>query len=190
MNIYIVNEYRTEIVLTADELAEMDITYDELDYGNAETRRVLWTLLGEVRKRYGTDMDLSGKLLIEVCREPQDRYRICFTSLPARNKGDVSVKQLVKTCASPVAIECPDIDTAVKTAEKLSFEGKSVLYTDKRSYRLFLYADAVKKPHLYAVGGEYGTVLDDTAGLVTAECEEHWQLIEAENAVGKLRMLI
>lgn len=190
MNIIIKNDYRAEILLTDAELREMDITYEELDYGNVETRRVLWTLLDEVRKRYGTDIDLSGKLLIEVCKEPNDKYRICFTSLPSRTSDTPSVKQLVKTCTEPIALECTDIDTTVEAAAKTRFNGKSSLYTYSGAYRLLIYAPAEMKPSLYAVLGEYGTILNNINGSITAECEEYWKLIEEEHAIAKLRTLI
>ena len=50
MRITAVNEFRVEVTLTPEDLNDYDITYEQLDYADADTRRVLWTLLSEVRR--------------------------------------------------------------------------------------------------------------------------------------------
>ena len=71
MNFLIRNEYRAEIILSSTELESYGITYEEIDYGNIETRRLLWTLKSEVQKRFGYTLPLSGRLLIEVIKEQE-----------------------------------------------------------------------------------------------------------------------
>ena len=61
MRIVTVNEFRVEVTLSPEELREFDITYEQLDYADADTRRVLWTLLAEVRRMNGVALDVSGK---------------------------------------------------------------------------------------------------------------------------------
>ena len=96
MRIVPVNEYRVEVTLSPEELDGYDITYEQLDYADPDTRRVLWTLLSEIRRSSGVDLDLSGKLLIEATRETDGCCRVSFTSLPPRDGQNGSVKQLVK----------------------------------------------------------------------------------------------
>lgn len=189
MNIIQKNDYRAEIVLTDSELDELDITYDELDYGNVETRRVLWTLLDRIRKNCGTELDLSGKLLIEASREPDGNCRISFTSLPPRNADAPSVRQLIKTSARPVCAEFGNIDDTVNAAVHSCFEGKSALYEKNGAYRLLFFCPSELRRSLCAAVGEYGELLCNADGQTQADCEEGWRLIEAESAAEILKRL-
>lgn len=189
MNIIIKNDYRAEVLLSAEELGALDITYDALDYANIETRRVLWTLAAEVRRNSGIDIDLSGKLLIEVFRECGGKCRICFTSLPPRGEEAPSVRQLVKNTDLPLIVECRGLDDTVQAAVCSRFEGRSSLYFSRGFYRLVFRVSGIDKKTVALRLSECGEVIRSGEELRLAECEENWQCIEQENAVSKLKML-
>ena len=65
MDIQPISSNKFIVGLTLDDMIELDITYDEMDYSNIETRRVIWTILDTVRKDTGRDVDPSGNLMIE-----------------------------------------------------------------------------------------------------------------------------
>ena len=46
-------ENRIVVELTCADMRELDITYEEMDYGNVETRRVIWTILDRARASLG-----------------------------------------------------------------------------------------------------------------------------------------
>lgn len=186
MNIQMKNEYRYEIELSKEELKNLDITYEELDYGNVETRRVLWTLLDEIRKNCRIEPDMSGKLLIEAKNFPDGRCLICYTFLPCRKNS--SVKQLVKSSEKPVLVWFENIDAAARAAKCCRFKGKSVLYEKDGKYAVIFYAIGEEKRRLNIILNEFSDNVEENAGDIFV-CEEYWHCIEANNAVEKLAML-
>lgn len=60
------NGEKITVALSTRDMADLDITYAELDYSNIETRRVIWTILDEARRTLGKTIDTDGKLLIEA----------------------------------------------------------------------------------------------------------------------------
>lgn len=61
MKIEAPEENKIVVRLTADDMTKLHITYEEMDYANIETRRVIWTLLDEARRELGRDIDPSGR---------------------------------------------------------------------------------------------------------------------------------
>ena len=45
MDIQPISNNKFIVGLTCDEMKDLDITYDDMDYSNIETRRVIWTIL-------------------------------------------------------------------------------------------------------------------------------------------------
>ncbi len=186
MNVTIRNEYRVEAVLTSDELNEYGITYEEIDYKNIETRRVLWTVLDEIKRRYDVRMSLAGKLLIEVIKESENSFRLCFSSLPPHGCDIKSVKQLVKTENLPVIAEFNSFEellTSLSGIKGLTKEG--ILYEKNGRYRMVFYCTPEDKAVLYGMLCEFSEVYC-ASSVEKARCEEYWNLIIPQKAVSKL----
>ena len=83
MKIEAPEENKIVVRLTADDMTKLHITYEEMDYANIETRRVIWTLLDEARRELGRDIDPSGRMLIEALPEMCIRDRRNSVSLTA-----------------------------------------------------------------------------------------------------------
>lgn len=188
MNFLIKNEYRTEITLSSRELADYGITYEELDYGNIGTRRLLWALQGEVKRSYGYTIPLSGKVLIEVIKEQEDCIRICFSSLDAKSADGSSVKQLVKSCACPVIAEFSDLEEMLFAASLLTAEIKSSLFEKNGKYRLLFSPSSEKREELILCLCEFSEILESSP-RETAECSESWNIIAESNAISCLHRL-
>lgn len=189
MRIVPVNEYRVEVTLSPEELDGYDITYEQLDYADPDTRRVLWTLLSEVRRSSGVDLDLSGKLLIEATRETDGCCRVSFTSLPPRDGQNGSVKQLVKTETPPVVLECANLDDAALAAAACRTDAPSALYTLRGRYRLVFRVPSAERSAVALRVCEFGELPPHPARLA-AECGEYWQCVSEDNAAAILRRLI
>ncbi len=70
------------VALSTQDMSELDITYEDMDYSNIETRRVIWTILDQARRTLGKPIDTDGKLLIEATPLEDGGCLLCFTSLP------------------------------------------------------------------------------------------------------------
>jgi negative regulator of genetic competence, sporulation and motility len=68
MKIEAVTDNSFYILLTDEDMQTLGITFEELDYSNIETRRIIWTLLEDARSALGRDIDPRERMLIEVTR--------------------------------------------------------------------------------------------------------------------------
>lgn len=184
MIITVRNDYRIEAELTENELSEYGITYEELDYGNIETRRALWHILDDIRKKSGRDIGFSGKLLIEVMKENSEKYRFCFTSL-SHGKDSVSIKQLVKSENPPVCTEFEDFEALLNAVAYLTPSKTSALYEKNGKYRLIAEIGLSEMSYFADIAGEFGVCLTESA-LRKAECLEHWHCLISSDALKTL----
>ena len=91
MNIQADGNEKIAVTLSHQDMNELDITYDEMDYSNIETRRVIWTVLDEAKRVLGKPINTDGRLLVQVSpaddggssQFDEDRYRRdrCFRGL-------------------------------------------------------------------------------------------------------------
>ena len=79
MNIHKADANKFIVELSPFDMNELDITYEEMDYSDIETRRVIWTILEKVRESTGCDVDPSGRLVIEAAADADGGCILCFT---------------------------------------------------------------------------------------------------------------
>lgn len=89
------------VALSHEDMHELDITYDEMDYSNIETRRVIWTILDKARLSLGRSIDPEGRLLIEVSPLDDGGCVLYFTSLPAYD-GKTKKRTIMKKDDEPL----------------------------------------------------------------------------------------
>ena len=122
-------EEKISVTLSNEDMHELDITYDEMDYSNIETRRVIWTILDEAKRILGKPINTDGRLLIQVSPAEDGGCFMLFTQIPLLESK--SKKRLImKKDAEPLLFHAFDsnalIDSLVllrKASQKLkSFE--------------------------------------------------------------------
>lgn len=186
MNIFVRNEFRTEVLMSNTELEDYGITYEELDYKNAGTRCVLWKLLDAVKQKTGRSIGLSGKMLIEAIKEKQDSVRICFTALSPHEEDPGSIKQLVKSDIVPLSADFTDFEHMLLASSLLTDVSESMLYENNGNYRLIIYPDTDSKSRNLNILSEYGEVREDGRCRLAESSEKHRCIVPAD-AVGVLR---
>ncbi len=101
MKIQANGEEKISVTLTKTDMTDFDITYDELDYSNIETRRVIWTILDEAKKVLGKSVNIDNRLLIQVSPSDDGGCFLEFTQLP--ELSDTKKKRLImKKDSEPV----------------------------------------------------------------------------------------
>ena len=73
---------KISVTLSPEDMNDLKITYEELDYSGIETRRVIWTLLGEAKKVLGKSVNTDNRLLIEATPLNEGGCILLFTELP------------------------------------------------------------------------------------------------------------
>ncbi len=97
------------VALTNKDLNELDITYDEMDYSNIETRRVIWTILDEACRELGEPIDTDSRLLIEVSPDEDGGCTMYFTSVPT-GEFHTQKRLVMKKDTEPLVFDTADSD--------------------------------------------------------------------------------
>ncbi len=122
MKIKALAENKIRVDLTKSDLEGFNITYDELDYSDVKTKRVIWTLLDEAKKTLGQELNISGRLTAEVCEKKNGGCVIFFTlSKEAYAEPPVSLKKEKEALIFKAANENAFIDAAVLLREYSKF---------------------------------------------------------------------
>lgn len=167
------NHAKIIVELSPEDMSELDITYENMDYSNIETRRVIWTVLDKVRKTLGRDIDPSGQLTIETVPLNDGGCVIFFTVNDTSRDAKAIIPQKVRV------YEFENIDNVI---DLFSSIGENTLlgdlYTDgKGKFRLITSCD---DPFPIKIKfSEYSHLC--LGGKLAAEMtREHWDLKAAD----------
>lgn len=169
MRVYFETPQRLKIELDQNDMRELDVTYDELDYNDDKTRRIM----NELLYRIGMDSDFSssnGKLIIEVFPTDKGGCIIYFTSV--RNQPVALKKKLKSTVTVWQFDDANDLYCAAKRLYFLNINNKASLYLLSGKYRLAVddisnseelilseFSQKLKNSSAYAYTREHGQLL-------------------------------
>ena len=175
-------ENRIIVELSAQDMRELDITYEEMDYSTIETRRVIWTVLDAAGKALGREFDPSKKMVIEAVPLPSGGCTLCFT-LP-ENPCLRSKKSLLKKQICSVICDFDSLDNLYSAAESfaaLSVSAESSLFENSGIYRLIVESrfDIASLSRFF---GEFGNCRKSTP-LEEEFTREHWHMLAESDAL-------
>lgn len=174
MNIHLINKNKFIAELSQEDMDELDITYEEMDYSNIETRRVIWTVIDKIRETSGLDIDPSGNLLIEAVADSEGGCVLCFT-IPDRRRGLPSVKApVLKKNKGAVVFEFDNMDSLLDMMKNLNnknFSGRCKIFRLNEKVRIIM--STLPSQNEKKTIEEYGRFVgqDDFLSAYTAE---HW----------------
>lgn len=184
MDVVLLNAEKLEIALNCADMQKLDLSYEEMDYSDEQTRKTLVALL-EYAKTTANFHPRGAKLLVEVFPRADGGCVLHFTSLGSRFRSYPSHLAL-----EPVVFEFSDADTlleaSVKTFARYSHRiYKSSLYRYREQYRLVVYPlDYSDQLSVYFLS-EFARKVGQ-GEILAAYVEEHGELIIADNALDTL----
>lgn len=188
MKIEAPEENKIIVRLTADDMTRLHITYEEMDYANIETRRVIWTLLDEARRELGRDIDPSGRMLIEALPAGEGGCVLQFTVMAQEARPQPARHLTMKKTRAPLIYEFPSAQLLLDAAESVQRLGihppESELYRQAHSYRLIVSAAASAELLSIALS-EFGSLCDQ-GELPAAFTREHWQSVCGHRALERI----
>lgn len=176
MNFHIISKNKFIAELNRKDMEELDITYEEMDYSNIETRRVIWTIIDRIRDALGKDIDPSGNLLIEAVADTDGGCVLCFTvqDMKTRSTFKVTPPVLTKNTNS-IVYEFENADTLldmIKNVGAKNLSPKNSLYKKKNRFRLVL--GCLPRVEDKKTIEEYGTFIGQDLYSM-AQTKEHWE---------------
>jgi len=187
MRIEAITGRKIVVELSTEDMEQLDITYDALDYACIDTRRVIWVILDHVRESTGCDIDPSGQLLIDAMPRPTGGCILFFT---IKGSGHSDPFELCPTPARVlrkqgqllVAFEFDSLNALLDCAAayaRAAFDedeqllSKSELYCCASRYRLLI-IPAQELSRVTQFFGEYAHVCAENS-FAAEQTVEHWQ---------------
>lgn len=175
---------RITVELTKQDMAMLDITYEDMDYSTTETRRVIWTLLDEAEKVLGKELDPSRRMIIEATPDTSGGCILDFIILDSKKKNSVHRQQLRKQSEN-LLCDFENSDLLLRAAMGFRLNCESSLYENGGNYRLIIRAlceaDTVKRYF-----SEFSCV-KSCDRLLLEHTKEHWRLITEKSAIEALK---
>ncbi len=176
---------RLKIFLKKDDMRQLDITFDQMDYNDAKTRRVLWTILSDVGAA-SSFIVTGSKLLIEVFPASDSGCIIYFTLLKKEQEIHRRLK-LKKQNLQPAIFEFTNTEDLLSAFSMLYKDARkrverSNLYRFQDKYRLIVFLKQAHQVSTLAMLNEYGKNIGQTSAQI-AYTQEHGCLLAENNAV-------
>lgn len=189
MNIEPLDHQTIKIILSANDMKEYNISYDEMDYNNPTTRKVIIQLLQQVRTQ--TSIDFShNKLFIEAF-PAQEGGCVLYLNLLGAPAKSTNHKGGFHT---PLIFLIDNLEELRRLCNKLyhSYNHlilKSSLYETDESYILMIYSYYKLDARLIAIIREYGSFLGK-GELKSQLIGEHATQIVKDKAVEMIHQYI
>ena len=169
MNIQADGDEKFAVTLSHQDMNELDITYDEMDYSNIETRRVIWTVLDEAKRVLGKPINTDGRLLVQVSPADDGGCLMLFTQMPLLENN--SKKRLVmKKDAEPIlwrAFDCNSFLDALNILKnQTQFTRNIETYLYKNKYYIIIHPKPSFLEKIELSLCEYGETVEGDKGSI------------------------
>jgi len=171
-----------QIWLTEDDLDELDISFEEFDYSNTKTRRVVWTLLDAAKEKFNTDFDLTNRTVVEAF--PADGRGGCVLRISILPKKQGYYRIHKRDSVKSYIFEFADEDSLLGAAKQIGMfhaPPGGELYSNGGRYRLLLELTPDEQ-QFAAMMNEYASEKPSGAAALSYT-REHWKTVIGENAL-------
>ena len=102
MEIIMISESKLKVMLTSEDLQAFELEAEDLDYGNTETKRMFWDVLGRAKNSVGFDTD-GQRVLVQLYPSRAGGCEMFITKLGALS------------CKKETGENRPDLHTVIQT---------------------------------------------------------------------------
>lgn len=187
MKVDILNQRQISVLLSTEDMRELEIDPDHLNEGTSATAELLWNILNLAGERVHLKTPPRGEIYIDIELGDGGNCRMTFT-LPKNSFGKRSV--IKKGLVSPMIFHFDSLDHLLALRDVLLPSGatllvKSDLFTLRECYRLIVYQPFKIYSHI-PVLLQFASSLKGSVNV--AYTKEHWEQVTAVNAMEKLLM--
>lgn len=187
MKIKKINENKIQITITADDLAEREVTKWELMPTSPKAQALFQDLLEYAYEEVGFEIDDDAQLMVEAYPVSLDSFIVVVTKYRPGYEDEIEVdlsKILDLIDDGYILTEFSNIDDVIDLCGRLKkVTGRSTLYKFDNEYYLFINTEEVQEIEpLVGMLTEYGSFVDWDESYLS----ERGTIILAEDAVEKL----
>ncbi len=186
MRIEQIDHQTIKVILTASDLDRLDITYEEMDYKDPNTKRVILELLHHIRRE--TDINLQeGRLLVEAFPSIGGGcvlYICAISEEGSKSRISATAKSGFNT---PLVFGFSDLERLASACNQMILQLhhiilKSALYRYQSEYRLLIYSYFKSDDRLIGLVCEYGRYLGK-GSLPASVVKEHATCLLESDAI-------
>lgn len=171
-----------KIVLSQNDMREMSVTYEQMDYNRPETKTMVLHLLEEVRKKTKLDFT-AGKLFIEAFPSRDGGCILYLNLLREKLQNTTTEKEFM----APILFTLPNVKQLRQTCKKLFLHyhhliSKSSLYFWEEKYVLILYSYYKLDKKMIALIKEHG-IFFGKGEIKYCFIKEHGKLLIKDTAI-------
>lgn len=184
MKIELLDDKTVKVLLSKIDMKSLNLCYDEMDYKNPQTKRVLLKLIEEIKKEVAINLN-AGKLFIEAFPYA-DGGCILYVNVLEATKGMQEHQKKAKSgFDTPLIFSFDDIDSLAKLSSRLNARYshiilKSSLYLWDSRYFLMLYTYFKMEAELVHLISEYGKAYSKGSTQSAIIMEHAKELITAD----------
>ena len=191
MRIEQIDRQTVKVILTQADMDGFDITYEEMDYKDPNTRRVILELLRRIKDEMAVDFS-GGKLFVEAFPYLDGGCVLYICTITAEGERKPRSRN-TNSFNTPLVFEFGELGMLTAACERLLLRYnhiilKSALYLYENKYRLLLYSYFKLDDKLVALVGEYGSYIGK-GSIQSSFVREHAKCLIEANAVETLASL-
>lgn len=207
MEFILIDENKIKVMLSEEDLKEFEISTEELDYSNTDTKRMFWDILSRAKHLTGFDTD-GQRILVQLYPSREGGCEMFVTKIGEGISPDMEENEGVEHTSKPKPRRRPtqkrsganaysavfsfssifDMISVCRSLSSIEYSGKSAAYIDEgRRFYLFL-ADVDISGYIpadrYSFIFEFG--VPESRESAYNYLLEHGKVICGENAVNIL----
>lgn len=185
MKIELLENKTVKVVLSNADMLSFHLTYEEMDYKNPETKRVILLLIEEIKREVALDLS-TGKLFIEAFPYA-DGGCILYVNLVDNNTKKNNLKEHKQGFSTPIIYAFPTINALGQVAKRIISRYdhiilKSSLFSENNQYFLLLYSYCKMENELSALLNEYGKYYGK-GSVISSVIQEHGKELIQTDAI-------
>ena len=188
MKIEQIDQQTIKVVLTPRDMDSFDITYEEMDYKDPNTKRVILELLHQIKKE--TSMDFNGgKLFVEAFPYLDGGCVLYICTIPVSAETTPKTRQTQKPAVfnTPLVFAFRELEPLADACKHLFLQYnhiilKSALYLYEHQYRLLVYSYIKLDDKLIGLVSEYGRFIGK-GSIQASLVKEHAKCLLESNAI-------
>lgn len=184
MKIELLDEKTVKVVLSNFDMIDLNLTYDEMDYKNPSTKRVILKLVDRIKREVALDLT-AVKLYIEAFPYADGGCILYVNMLDLGDKAKVNGKRYKTSFDTPILFSFKDLSALGGVTKRLLNRYshiilKNSLYYYNNNYYLILYTYFKMDLQLTHLLNEYGSFYGKGATQNAFIREHGKEIIESE----------
>jgi len=197
MELLLISDSKLKVILTPEDMEYYDLSCDNLDYENSETRRAFWNILADAKIKTGFDA-ATDRVFVQIFPSKFGGCEMFITKIDKKTSALTCVVPRENRKAERYTYKFDDMKSLLAVCRHMKqcgFAGESSAYYDPRIESYYLtYEDedyiecvgyGLPKLSAFPVAGEYGEEIDSSLNNM-AYFTEHCKEIVINKAVDVL----